>query len=54
VVQESKESFPKITVFKYLVLTQKETESNWCNIALPATEAYSWPCNYTYTLVFTI
>jgi len=29
-------------------LTQKETESNWGNIALAATGSYSRPCKYTH------
>jgi len=44
-VQESKERFPKS--LKHLVLTLKETETNWSNIALAAIEAYSRPCKYT-------
>jgi len=37
--QESKESFSKL--FEHMVLNEKETESNWGNIALAAIEAYS-------------
>ena len=45
-VLESKESFSKL--FKHLVLNEKETESNWGNIALAAIEAYSKPFKYTH------
>jgi len=38
---------PKIS--KHSVLTQKETDSNWCNIALAAIDGYNRPCKYTLT-----
>jgi len=48
----SRESFPKI--FDYSVLTQTETESNWYNIALAATEAHNRPCKYIHIGVYII
>jgi len=45
-VQESKENFSKL--IKHLVLNEKETESNWRNIASAAIEVYSKPFKYTH------
>jgi len=38
----------QVSVNIHLVLTEKETESNWCSIALEAIEAHSRPNKYTH------